>query len=80
MVKQRMLESTAMMMIGDGLLALVQPRRHMQVWESGPRLWRMMMRPFLASPALTRSIGALELAAGIWLARCQQPPQQRRIV
>ena len=29
-------EMLAMLMIGDGALALTQPRRHMQLWNTGP--------------------------------------------
>jgi hypothetical protein len=40
LIQKRVLESLAMLTIGDGLLAAVQPRRHVLLWESGPCLWR----------------------------------------
>jgi hypothetical protein len=73
MLKQRMTECAAMMMIGDGALGLIDAKRHMQLWEKGPRFWQVMMRPFVEKPTMTRWFGAAELLAGIWLAKRQQP-------
>lgn len=75
---KRTLECAAMMMIGDGALGLLQPQRHMRLWENGPCWWRAMMQPFVRRPALTRAVGAAELAAGIWLAHRQQPHDTAR--
>jgi len=61
-------ELTALMMIGDGVLATAWPRRHVRLWEQGPPLWRKLVRPFARHPQLTRALGAAEIAAGIALA------------
>jgi hypothetical protein len=70
-VGRRLAECVAMLMIGDGLLALVDPERHMKLWHRGPHLWEMIMRPFVKNPELTRWAGAAELAIGVWLAQQQ---------
>jgi hypothetical protein len=67
----RILECCAMGLIGDGALAVIEPRRHIELWFTGPKLWRKMMLPFMRSPTLTRWFGAAEVAAGFWLASKQ---------
>jgi hypothetical protein len=62
-----------MLMIGDGVLALVMPERHARVWKNGPHVWEMIMRHFIKRPELTRWLGAVELATGVWLAQQLQP-------
>jgi hypothetical protein len=71
MIAKRAMECVAMMMIGDGVLALVEPRRHVSLWVAGPRWWRAMMEPFLDRPGLSRCVGAGEVALGVWLAHRQ---------
>ncbi|HEX4124924.1 MAG TPA: hypothetical protein VHY37_09390 [Tepidisphaeraceae bacterium] len=70
---RRLLECVAMMMIGDGLLAAIDPKRHMKLWEQGPHLWERIMQPWVKRPELTRWLGAAELVAGICLAQQLQP-------
>ncbi len=68
MIADRVKECVAMMMIGDGVLALVEPRHHLAVWRNGPPWWRAMVDPFAARPNLTRCLGAGEVALGVWFA------------
>jgi len=67
-------ETIAMLMIGDGLLAVVEPRRHCELWKAGPPFWRALVDPLVENPALARIVGAAEMAAGFWLASCQTSP------
>ena len=62
LVKRRLLESLAILMIGDGLLAAVRPRRHVLLWETGPRIWRNSLRPALRHPGLTRVLGLVAVS------------------
>ena len=73
MIKERTLETITLLMIGDGVAAALEPRRHVRLWEAGPRPWRCAMQPFAASPTLTRCLGLAEVALGLWLARRQLP-------
>ncbi len=76
LVKRRLLESLAILMIGDGLLAAVQPRRHVLLWETGPRIWRNSLRLFLRHPGLTRVLGLVAVGLGVWFAARQQADVQ----
>lgn len=71
---KRCKESIGMMLIGDGLLALLEPRRHVGLWAEGPRLWKGMMKPFVSHPGLTRFVAGLELGLGAWLSSQQEAP------
>ncbi|MGQ0533047.1 MAG: hypothetical protein ACT4OF_10215 [Caulobacteraceae bacterium] len=68
-------ETLAMLMIGDGVLMMLQPRRHVTLWDAGPEAWRKMIGYFEDRPALTMGLGALQAAAGVWLASRQSAPQ-----
>jgi hypothetical protein len=61
-------EVIAMLMIGDGTLALVAPRRHMLLWRFGPESYKRLAEAFARRPALTRLLAAVEVAGGLWLA------------
>jgi len=68
MIATRMKECLAMLMIGDGVLAIVEPRRHLRVWEGGPSRWRQLVGPLANRPNLTRGLGVAGVALGVWLA------------
>jgi hypothetical protein len=55
-----------MLLIGDGVMALVHPRNDAAAWKRGPSLWRGLMRALAKRPALTRAIGAAQIAGGVW--------------
>ena len=70
---RRLSESAGMLMIGDGVLGLVYPREHCLLWRGGPQWWRGAIDWFAAHPQVTRAFAATEVAAGLWLARRQEP-------
>jgi hypothetical protein len=72
LIQSRWVEFLAILVVGDGLLGLAQPRRHVLLWESGPRVWRKAMTPFVRRPALTRVLGLAAVGLGLWLASRQQ--------
>jgi hypothetical protein len=77
-----MLETLAMLMIGDSVLALISPRRHVALWISGPGFWQRTVTPLLRRPNLVRTLGLAGLVAGVWLAWREEPaaPLPRREV
>lgn len=62
----------AMALIGDGVMALVCPHRDAAAWEAGPQWWRSLMHSLRERPALTRAIGAAQIAGGIWWALAEE--------
>jgi hypothetical protein len=75
----RTAESTAIIMIGDGLLGVLRPAEHCLIWSAGPRWWREMVGWFAAHPNVTRGAAVIEVGTGLWLAlRSQQDLSQLR--
>lgn len=66
-------ESLAMLMVGDALVTLVDPKRHCRLWMKGPEGWRRFLNLFIEHPGLTRGLAVVELALGVWLAEKQKP-------
>jgi hypothetical protein len=69
----RTAEMATIFMIGDGLLGLTQPSRHVDLWRS-PYPWvDMLVRPFAQQPGRRRIYGILQIAAGLALASRLRP-------
>jgi hypothetical protein len=65
---RRAAEMAAVFMIGDGLLGILQPRRHVALWRSDVRALDALVRPFGERPTHRRAYGVLQVGAGILLA------------
>lgn len=65
---KRTAEMAATFMIGDGLLGLLQPDRHVALWRSGVGAVDALVRPFGGHPGRRRAYGLLQLGAGLLLA------------
>jgi hypothetical protein len=65
---KRMLEMAAIFMIGDGVLGLLQPRRHVDLWRSRFAGVDALVRPFADSERSRRLYGLVQVAAGTLLA------------
>jgi hypothetical protein len=62
----------AMVLIGDGVMALIHPVADAGAWDCGPKPWRNLMHALSKRPNLTRAIGAAQIAAGIYWALKQE--------
>jgi hypothetical protein len=71
MIDPRVKELAAMMLIGDGVLALMYPRQHALLWKIGPQAFKNFMQAFADRPGLTQLLGAAEAGIGVWLASRQ---------
>ncbi|WP_267389169.1 hypothetical protein [Sphingomonas sp. GC_Shp_3] len=65
---RRSAEMAAVFMIGDGLLGLLQPERHVDLWRSDVSAVDVLVRPFAGHPTRRRAYGLLQIGAGILLA------------
>ena len=65
---RRAAEMAAVFMIGDGLLGLLQPERHVGLWRSEIAAVDRLVRPFADRPFRRRAYGLLQLGAGLMLA------------
>ncbi|WP_375391096.1 hypothetical protein [uncultured Sphingomonas sp.] len=64
---KRAAEMAAVFMIGDGLMGLLQPERHVGLWRSDVTAVDLLVRPFGGRPGRRRAYGLLQIAAGIAL-------------
>ena len=70
---RRIAELVAMVLIGDGVIAMSAPSRHSLLWRGGPRMWGDFMQGLAERPNLVRVLGAAETGIGLWLALRQYP-------
>jgi hypothetical protein len=62
----------AMVLIGDGVMALIHPTTDANAWNKGPKVCRNLMRGLAKRPTLTRAIGAAQIVGGIYWALKQE--------
>ena len=67
----------AVFMIGDGLLGLLQPERHVDLWRSEVDAVDLLVRPFGGHPGRRRLYGLAQIAAGVALAAALRPVGER---
>ena len=75
---RRTAEMAAVFMIGDGILGLLQPERHVDLWRSDVAAVDLLVRPFGGQPTRRRLYGLAQIAAGVTLAAMLRPPGQPR--
>ena len=68
----------AMLLIGDGVMALVSPQYDAEAWAVGPLWWKKSMGFLRDCPILTRLIASAQIAGGIWWALSQEASDQAR--
>jgi hypothetical protein len=69
MMKSRWEELFGMILIGDGVLNLLQPARHSAIWNCGPKFYKGAAQTLRTHPAAARGLGLVFVALGIWLSR-----------
>ena len=74
---RRTAEMAAVFMIGDGLLGLLQPERHVGLWRSEVGAVDALVKPFAGHPGRRRAYGLLQIAGGIALAGLLRAPAAR---
>lgn len=70
--RKRSAEMAAVFMIGDGLLGLLQPQRHVSLWRSRVSTVDALVRPFGNRPGRRRLYGLAQIVAGVVLASRQK--------
>jgi hypothetical protein len=73
MVTRRVKEAIGILVIGDGVVALIAPVRHSRLWQFGPARYQRFMRAFIDHPTMTRLSAVSQIALGLWLAFRQWP-------
>jgi hypothetical protein len=71
MVGRRLKEIAALMMIGEGIIGAVIPRRHLRLWKFGPKKYQKFIDASARRPNLMRIASAAEAGLGLWWAMRQ---------
>lgn len=58
---------TAIVLLGDGILAMLRPHRDAHAWSMGPQAWKDLMQYLSDHPEMLRAIGVAEVAFGFAL-------------
>ena len=69
----RVREMAAIFMVGDGLIGLFQPRRHVDLWREDALGAEKTVAPFVGKPGRRRLYALAQIGAGLWLASRQRP-------
>ena len=68
----------AMLLIGDGIYAIVHPHREPDAWWVGPRQWKQFLGHISERPALARTLGVLQVGVAMyWLVRSGQEEDRK---
>ncbi len=70
--ESRAAEMAAIFMVGDGLIGLLQPRRHVDLWKDDALGTEKLVRPFVDKPGRRRLYAVVQIAAGLALAARQK--------
>lgn len=70
--RKRATEMAATFMIGDGMLGLLQPKRHVELWEEDALGAEVVVKPFRGKPGRRQLYAIVQIAAGIALAARQR--------
>ena len=70
---KRTAEMASIFMIGDGVLGVAQPARHVDLWRSSLPSVDALVRPFADRPGRRRLYGLVQIAAGLVLAASLVP-------
>jgi len=68
MVGRRFKEVAAIMMIGEGIVGALIPRRYMRLWDFGPKRYRKFIKASVKRPNLVRIASAAGAGVGVWWA------------
>jgi len=67
----RAAEMAAIFMVGDGLIGLLQPSRHVDLWKDDALGTEKLVMPFIDRPGRRRLYAVVQIAAGLALAARQ---------
>jgi uncharacterized protein YjeT (DUF2065 family) len=71
LITKPLLGLAGLILIGDGLMSLLRPRRHSLLWHLGPELAKAATEELADHPKAARAIYGAEVALGVALVSYQ---------
>ncbi len=72
LLKNRIIETFGLVLIGDGVVGLFDTERHLRLWRRGPHQYQDAMEELQKRPGLTRVLSAAEICLGFWIVSRQK--------
>jgi hypothetical protein len=72
LLSRRVAELAATFMIGDGMLGLIQPDRHVALWREDALGAERTVAPFVGHPGRRLAYAVVQITAGLLLAAAQR--------
>lgn len=72
LLKNRLVETLGLVLIGDGMVGLFDTKRHMRLWRRGPDAYQETMEELEEHPVATKILSAAEIALGFWIVSKQK--------
>ncbi len=76
-MKKLLFDFAGLLLVGDGILTLTDPKRHCLLYEIGPKPCRDVVDQFAQHPNVSRWAGLAEAVLGLLLAESQKPSGAR---
>jgi hypothetical protein len=70
-ITKPLFQLAGLILIGDGLMSLLRPRRHSLLWHLGPELAKAATEELADHPNTSRAFYAAEIALGVALVSSQ---------
>jgi len=73
MKSQHVKELVSMTLVGDGILTVINPERHLELLRFGPPACTRTIDALMRRPVLSRVLGVAAAITGVWWASRQKP-------
>lgn len=78
LITKRVIQAGALLLIGDGIRGLIQPRWRSLLWYFGPEIARAATEELADHRTIARCVYAAETALGLLIAARQTPDPNRQ--
>lgn len=78
LLKNRLVETLGLVLIGDGMVGLFDTERHLRLWRRGPDAYQDAMEELQKRPVATKFLSAAEIALGFWIVSKQKAASNKR--
>jgi hypothetical protein len=78
LLKNRVIETLGLILIGDGMVGLFDTERHLRLWRRGPEAYQDAMEELEERPVATKILSAAEIWLGFWIVSQQKAAGNNR--
>lgn len=79
LLKNRVIETLGLVLIGDGMVGLFDTERHLRLWRRGPDEYQETMEELEERPVATKILSLAEIALGFLIVSKQKAVSNQQI-